>query len=42
MYEPGPPEFRGRILYFTATSGERNKIRRYKHMIRYRIKDVIK
>jgi hypothetical protein len=42
MFEPGLPEFRGRILYFTPTSGERNKIRRYKHMIRYRMKGVIK
>jgi hypothetical protein len=42
MFEPGLPEFRGIILHFAATSGERNKRRRDRHVIRCRIKDVIK
>jgi hypothetical protein len=43
MIEFGPPEFRRRIQHFTATSGESSKrSRRDRHMIRYRIRDIIK
>jgi hypothetical protein len=41
MFEPGPPEFRGKILHFTAASGEKKQNKEDK-MIRCRIKDVIK